>query len=169
MDILNRMMDPLEDRRFCVLRLLTAVLIGALAGALCAKTVVKTAPEWLQTGSQLQNGAASLRGLFLSLLFPAATFAAYVFGRKRLIYALFFCKGLLVCFVLCCCAGAGCLSGELVGTTALRAVLPLPVSFFSAATLLSDPRGLKSPVGRLLIPLHVSASLLVMLADALID
>lgn len=167
MDSFNRMMDPLEDRRFCVLRLLTVLLAGALTGAFCAKTVLRSAPEWLFSDLYLSDGVASFRGVFLSVLFPALSFAAFAFGHKKLIYCIFFSKGLMVSFLLCILAGTDCLFQAVLRSLVLHVLLPLPVSFYTASCLLSDPRGLRSPAGRLLIPLNVGASLLVFLLDVL--
>ena len=157
-----------EDRTRCILRLLTAALFGALVGALLAKLLLLQAPGWMHLPFEAERYTDPARAYLMALCFPALLAAVGLSGLRWAYPLLFFAKGLLVSAVLCVLSGTGQLSLPLIKAICFRTALPLVIHFFTAAQLISTPHPLCGPVGRILIPLNLSAAIPTVLLDLLL-
>lgn len=131
--------NPLEDRSRCILRLLTASILGALAGALCAKIAVTNSLSLLFVPSDVCRRSGFIRVLAMTLVFPGFLFAAFVSGHRWLFYPAFLLRSAMICYLLCFCSGCGIQLVQAERIVFIRSVLPLPLHFLTAACLMSAP------------------------------
>ena len=119
--------------------LLLASLVGALVGALSAKFAAI-----IVSGSQrfiiMRTNDTYLRQLLLAAFFPTMLLLADLTKRKAAFFFVFFCRGAMISCLLCfsVCFVRTDEIPVLIETLLFRCLLPIPVSFFCAGSLMQD-------------------------------
>lgn len=124
-----------EHRASC-LRLLAALLVGSVVGALCARLQSAAFSVPAFTLRQFDFFPSLLR----AMLFPGLLVVAFLLRRRFLFYVLFFSKGFFLAYVLCAFALRDAEQlPSLLPVLILRALLPLPAHFLVGSCLFDTP------------------------------
>ena len=123
-----------EYRSNCI-RLLSALLIGSVFGALCAK--LQSAAFFVTDPALRQTSLLLI--LFRAFPFPGLLYAAYLLRRSLFFYALFFLKGAFSAFTLCAFAAQGVsMLCPILPILLLPSCLTLPCAFWAGSVWLQN-------------------------------